>query len=251
MTAGPTAIEDTSVSAHLHPLAAFPVKFLDDLLSGKMPPFGQTVPATSSQPGESNPLPLRQQAHYGMQQMTGRMTGSLERVRDWLQQWIQSSADTLRVYVNQYPPLAAFLFTLLVLSAVPISVYVLSGLATLAIFLTIALVGVSLVEGFILLTGGGILMAVLGGIALFTTMGFAVVGSIYLSYRGGCFLASNMWQASSQIGGQFKEAAQRVGQTIQQQAPRRQPPYDGPGCALRGGMAGDIGAGASDGASSS
>lgn len=248
MTAGPTVVEDAPASEHLHSLAAFPVKFLDNLLSGKMQPFGQT-PSTSNQPSETNPSPFRQQAQYGMQHMTGQMTGSLERVRDWLQQWIQNSADTLRVYVNQYPPLAAFLFTLLVLSAVPVSVYVLFGLVTSAIFLTIALVGFSFVEGFILLTSGGILMAILSGIALFTTIGFAVISSIYLSYRGGCFLASNIWQASSQIGGQFKEAAQRVGQTMQSPHQQQQP-YSSSGYTQSGGMQGGIGAGVS-GASSS
>lgn len=154
-----------------------------------------------------------------MQQVSGQMTGGLERMRDWLQQWIQNAADTLRVYVNQYPPLAAFLFTLLVLSAVPVSVWVVFGLVTSAIFLTIALVGFSLVEGFILLTSGGILVAILGGIGLFTTIGFAVITAVYLGYRGSCFLASNLWQTGSQIGGQVREAAQRVGGQMQQQMP--------------------------------
>lgn len=119
-------------------------------------------------------------------QLGGQVANSFERVREWLQQWIQNSADTLRVYVNHYPPLAAFLFTLLVLSAVPVSVYVIFGLVTATIFLTVALVGFSIVEGFILLISGGILMTILGGVALFTTISFAVVSSIYASYRGGC-----------------------------------------------------------------
>lgn len=163
------------------------------------------------------------QQHFGsssspftgtMHQMTGQMSGGLERMRDWLQNWIQNAADTLRVYVNQYPPLAAFLFTLLVLSAVPLSVYVIFGLVTSAIFLTIALVGFSMVEGFVLLTSGGILMTILGGIALFTTVGFTVISTIYLGYRASRYVGSNIWQAGGQISGQVKEAAQRAGQSI-------------------------------------
>ena len=158
-----------------------------------------------------------QPGQYGqtMQQMQGQMTGGLERMREWLQQWIQNSADTLRVYVNQYPPLAAFLFTLLILSAVPVSVYVVFALVTSGILLTIALIGFSCVEGFILLTSGGILMAILGGIALFTTIAFSIVGAMYVGYRGACFVAQNLWQ----VGGQVKESVQRgVGQ-MQQQMP--------------------------------
>lgn len=169
------------------------------------------------------------QQPYGtptMQQVQGQMTGGLERMRDWLQNWIQNTADTLRVYVNQYPPLAAFLFTLLVLSAVPVSVYVIFGLVTSAIFLTIALVSFGLVEGFILLTSGGILMSLLGCIGLFTTIGFSVVSSIYLGYRGCSFVASNVWQA----GGQMKESMRS---SMQQQ----------PGSGYQGGLSGGLSSG--------
>lgn len=176
--------------------------------------------------GTSTQQPHQQQLPYGVQQTMhhaqGQMTSGLERVRVWLQHWIQNAADTLRVYVNQYPPLAAFIFTLLVLSAVPVSVFVIFGLITSAIFLSIALIGFSFVEGFILLTSGGVLMAILGGIGLCTTIGFAVISAIYLSYRGGCYLATNLWEAGGQIGGQMKEAAQRVGQSMQQNMPSQQ-----------------------------
>ena len=193
--------------------ASFPVKFLDTLLSGNMQPFGHQPSSGTGSPGEGA-SGMRYQAQQTMHQMTGQMQGGLERMRDWLQNWIQNAADTLRVYVNQYPPLAAFLFTLLVLSAVPVSVYVIFGLVTSVIFLTIALIGFSFVEGFILLTSGGIFMAILGGIALFTTIGFAMVSAVYTSYRGGYFLASNLWQAGGQFSGQVREAAQRVGQSM-------------------------------------
>lgn len=199
---------------------------LDILLSAMQSPFTSTQPPT----GQYGSAP-------SMQHMQGQMTGGLERMRDWLQNWIQNTADTLRVYVNQYPPLAAFLFTLLVLSAVPVSIYVLFGLVTSAIFLTIALIGFSFVEGFILITSGGILMAILGGIGLFTTIGFAVISSIYLGYRGFSFLMTNVWQASGQFGGQMKEAAQRM-----------QPSgYQG---GMGGGVSGGISGGTSGAASS-
>jgi uncharacterized membrane protein YgcG len=206
---------------------------LDFLLSTMQSPF-----TTQQQPG----MQSGQFGNQSMQQVQGQMTGGLERMRDWLQNWIQNTADTLRVYVNQYPPLAAFLFTLLVLSAVPVSVYVVFALVTSAIFLTIALVSFSLVEGFILLTSGGILMAILGGIGLFTTIGFAVVSSIYLGYRGFSFLASNVWQAGGQIGGQMKEAAQRMQQPGGYQSGQG-------GSSGLGGISGSVGA--SGGATSS
>lgn len=184
-----------------------------DMSTGMQSPFS-TSPAGTQQQSSMG-------GQYGggpgqtMQQVSGQMTGGLERVRDWLQQWIQNAADTLRVYVNQYPPLAAFLFTLLVLSAVPVSVFVIFGLVTSSLFLTIALVGFSMVEGFILLTSGGILMSILGCIALFTTIGFAVISVIYLGYRGSSFLASNIWQAGGQLGSQVRDVAQRAGQQMQ------------------------------------
>lgn len=207
-TTGATTTTVTSTSTPV-------TKKVVDMSSGMQSPFS-TSPAGATQQQPS----MGGAGAYGapgqtMQQVSGQMTGGLERVRDWLQQWIQNAADTLRVYVNQYPPLAAFLFTLLVLSAVPVSVFVIFALVTSAIFLTISLVGFSMVEGFILLTSGGILMSVLGCIALFTTIGFAVISVIYLGYRGSSFLASNLWQAGGQLGSQVRDVAQRAGQQMQ------------------------------------
>lgn len=182
-------------------------------VSFDMQPFS-SQPTTSY--GQQQPYG---QTQHTMQQMSGNVASGMERARDWLQNCIQNCSDNMRVYVQQYPPLAAFLFTLVVLSAVPVSVYVLFGLVTSAIFLTIAFIGFSLVEGFILLTSGGILLTVLGGIALFTTVGFSVIFAIWASYRGGSMLVSNVWQGSGQISGQLREAAQRVSSSMQQQTP--------------------------------
>lgn len=186
-------------------------KLLNTLL---MQPFGsqQASSVSHGAPGDTGCHP----GSHTIQQVSGQMQGGLERMLDWLQNWIQNTADTLRVYVNQYPPLAAFLFTLLVLGALPVSAYVVFNLITGGIFLTIAFIGFALVQGFILLSTGGILLAVLGTLALFTTMGFAMVSAVYLSYRGGCYVACNLWQAGGQISSQMKEAAQRVGQSMQQ-----------------------------------
>lgn len=189
----------------------FPTKFLNKIL---MQPFGSQSQTSSSSP-MSHDVTGRYPGSQTLQQVSGQMQGGLERMREWLQNWIQNTADTLRVYVNQYPPLAAFLFTLLVLSALPVSAYVIFNLITSGIFLTIAFIGFAIVQGFILLSTGGVLLAILGTIALFTTMGFAMISAIYLSYRGGCYVAGNLWQAGGQIGSQMKEAAHRVGQSMQ------------------------------------
>lgn len=141
----------------------------------------------------------------------------VEKVRNWAQNTLKNTTSTVRQYVTQYPPLAAFLFTLLLLSAVPVSIFVVFGLSTTVFFLTIALIGFSAVEGTILITTGGILLAVLSGIALFTTCTFGFLALCYMGYRGTCSACSQLWQGASYIGSKVQESTQSMMQPSQQQ----------------------------------
>ena len=153
--------------------------------------------------GAESPPPQKatagQHSSQTMQQMQEKLQGKPEQKYSRLRQWIQNSVDTLRVNANQHPPLAAFLFILLVLSAVPVSVFVGFALVTSGIFLAIALIGFAMVEGFVILTSGGILIAILGTIALFTTATFAFIGMIYLAYRSGRLVTQKLWQKDDYV----------------------------------------------------
>jgi len=168
-------------------------------LLSSMQPFSQSQP--------------QQQGSYGQQQTFQRTQeglGSwLEKVRDCTQNCIQNTTETMRVYVNKYPPLAAFLFTLMILSVVPISVYVFFGLVTSAIFLTIALISFSVVEGFILLSTGGILLMALGTIGLFSSVAFVLISGVYLSWRGGSALFGQVWESAQNVGGPMAQRMQQ------------------------------------------
>ena len=155
---------------------------------------------------------VRQQAAHSAQQMSRVASTKVGQARSWIIGSINISADKLRDYVNRYPPLAAFLFTLLVLSAVPLGIFVLFALISFSIFLSIALIGFGVVEGFFLMTGGAILMAVLGGIALVTTIGFAWVAFIYAFYRGG----SNILNRFSESAGRLSQRTQETIRQMQQ-----------------------------------
>lgn len=178
--------------------------------------------STNSAPSTYSPKYLkkvmeqfRSQAGQQVHQMSQQASTNVERARNWLIDSIQSAADTLRDYVNRYPPLAAFLFTLLVLSAVPIGVFVLFGLISSSIFLSIALVGFGMIEGFCLMAGGAVLMTTLGGIGLVTTIAFAWVAVIYAFYKGG----SSMFGRISEGAGYISQRTQETLQQMQQQQP--------------------------------
>ena len=134
----------------------------------------------------------------------------VEKARNWIQNVLKNSTDTIRQYINQYPPLAAFLFTLLLLSALPVSAFVVFGVSTTVFFLSIALIGFSVVEGTILITSGGILLAVLSGIALFTTCTFGFLALCYMGYRGSCAACCQLWQGASYISSKVQEQSQSM-----------------------------------------
>lgn len=138
--------------------------------------------------------------------------GIFERMRSWLQYSIENSADFTRRYVNQYPPLAAYLFTLMALSAIPVSMYTVFAFISSAVLITIAVVGFSIIEGTILLASGGLLLTVLGTITFFTTLAFGFFGFVWLGYRAFSGVFGTMWQGASSI-------TSTVGQKLSEQMP--------------------------------
>ncbi len=169
----------------------------------------------SQQPSSSSSSPSSQ---FSMPSGLQNLQSQIDRSRVWVQQNLRQATDTLRQYINQYPPLAAFLFTLLVLSAVPVSVFVVFGVTTAVFFLSVALIGFSVVEGTILITSGSVLLAVLAGIGLFTTCAFGFIGLCYMGYRGTCAACGQLWQGASYVGTKVQEQAQYM-QPSQQQQP--------------------------------
>lgn len=138
----------------------------------------------------------------------------LSNMSNWLVNCIQNSADTLRVYVNNYPPLAAYLFTLLVMSSVPISIYLIFGLVSALVLFSIASVGFAIVEGFMLFTGGGILLAVLGTIAFVVSIFFGWISLFYIGYRIFVVTGSRIWENLPPV----QQYAQSAMHSIQQSA---------------------------------
>jgi hypothetical protein len=169
--------------------------------------FGQK--SSTSSPSYTQPQQPQPQAQpFSMPSSLQNLQAQIDRSRLWIQQNLRQSTETLRQYINQYPPLAAFLFTLLVLSAVPVSVFVVFGVTTAVFFLSVALIGFSVVQGTILITSGSVLLAVLTGIGLFTTCAFGFFGVCYMGYRGGCAACCQLWQGASYVGSKVQEQAQ-------------------------------------------
>lgn len=123
----------------------------------------------------------------------------------WLQSSIENSADFLRRYVNQYPPLAAYLFTLMALSAIPVSMYAVFAFISSAVLVTIAVIGFTIIEGTILLASGGLLLTVLGTITFFTTLAFGFIGFVWLGYRAFSGVFGSVWQGASSITQKISE----------------------------------------------
>ena len=180
---------------------------------GKSSSSSQQQPQTGSTSASSTYIP----GQYSMPQGFQNVQSQVERARNWVQSSLKNVTENLRKYVTQYPPLAAFLFALILLSAIPVSIFVVFGVSTAVFFLTIALIGFSAVEGTILITSGGILLAVLSGIALFTTCTFGFLALCYMGYRGTCSACSQLWQGASYISSKVQEQTQSMMMPQQQQ----------------------------------
>lgn len=145
----------------------------------------------------------------------GALSSLWSSARDWLQFSIGNSSEFMRRYVNQYPLLAGYLFTLMTFSAIPVSVYATFGLVSSFVLLSIALVGFAAVEGVILLASGGLLLTVLGTIAFFTSLGFGFLGVTWLGYRSFKAVFGRVWEGAGYV-------SSTVGQKIQEAMPPMQ-----------------------------
>lgn len=110
----------------------------------------------------------------------------LDRLKQRIIRLFSHLTDMIRIYVNRYPPLAAFLFTLIVLSSIPVSIFIGFGMISLICTLTATLVGFGVVEGVLLISGGSFLLFILGTIFLITLVGFLWGYAAYLLYCAGC-----------------------------------------------------------------
>lgn len=172
--------------------------------------FGQKSQTQTSSGSSTSPSSTYVPGQYSMPQGFQGVSSQVERVRNWAQSTLKNGTEFIRQYVTQYPPVAAFLFTLLLLSVVPVSIFVVFGLSTTIFFLTIALIGFSAVEGTILITSGGVLLAILSGIALFTTCTFGFLALCYMGYRGTCSACCQLWQGASYISSKVQEQTQSM-----------------------------------------
>ena len=143
---------------------------------------------------------IRHQVSGQTQDLHQRASHQFEHLRNWLTRNLLHLASTLREYANTYPPFAAFLFSLIVLSAIPVGIYLAFAVCTSVAVLTLALLGFVVVEGAMLICSGGLLLAILGCIAFFTTVLFAFISLFYAGYRVALTLFDRVYQVGSSFG---------------------------------------------------
>lgn len=144
---------------------------------------------------------LRQQVQNQAQDVQSRAQSTISQAQDWLNRNCQQCYSNMRELANRYPPVAAFLFTLIALSAIPVSIFAIFAVVSSAVVLTIALVGFSVVEGTMLAAGGGLLLLVLSGVGIFSVITFAFVSFVYVGYRAGYTIINQIWQKTNQMSG--------------------------------------------------
>ena len=136
-------------------------------------------------PMESTILQAQQQAKKTIEEYKFSAKERIEKARGVVSRIIEYSTDVVRAYINRSPLAAAFLFILLALSTIPLSVFVVFALSSTAFTLSCAVVGFSMFEGTCLMIGAGVLLFVLAGIAVLTTLAFLWGYGMYLTYYAG------------------------------------------------------------------
>ncbi len=149
------------------------------------------------------------QQQYGQQQHGASW---MTNITNWMQGSLQNSSEFMRRYVNQYPLLAGYLFTLMAFSAVPVSIYTIFGLVSAIVLLSIALIGFAAIEGTILLASGGLLLTVLGTITFFSTLGFGFVAFVWLGFKSFRMVFGRVWEGAGYV-------TSTVGQKLQESMP--------------------------------
>ena len=153
---------------------------------------------------------VQQKAQKTIEEYQSNTRDMLEKSRQWFSTSISNITDTVRLYISKYPPVAAFLFILIVLSSIPISIFTIFVISTAVCTLSVALVGFSIVEGTFLVTGGGILLFVLAGVSVCTVLGFLWGYGMYLTYCASCKAFSACRRGASAVSGKVSETAQSL-----------------------------------------
>jgi len=160
-----------------------------------------------------------EQVQHTTKQTSRAMTNRFRNIIDYMQGMMQNMGDTLRIYVNRYPPLAAFLFTLLIFSAIPITMFLIYVATTVAVTFSTATIGVVVVEGALLALGAGALLTVLFVITAVTGVGFSWLFSFWLAYRSAYVLFSKVSSGTSSltdvVSGHIKPVLQSTGEQLQ------------------------------------
>jgi hypothetical protein len=152
---------------------------------------------------------VQEQAKHAIQEYQASSREYMERTRTWLSNLIQNASDTVRIYVNRYPPLAAFLFILLVLASIPVSIFTIFIVATSIGTLSVALLGFSVVEGTMFVTSGGILLLVLAGVLVCSIIGFFWGYGAYLTYCATCKCMGTFKRGATAVTSKLGETAQQ------------------------------------------
>jgi hypothetical protein len=132
-------------------------------------------------------------------------TGKAHSLMSWCQSNARYVADTIRVYGQRHPPLAAYLLTLFALSSIPLTIFLIFSMSSAFVFLSIAFIGFSMAEGTMLAIGSGILLFVVGGIGLFTSIAFFWIALAWYSFKGFRYAFSKVNQGVSQVATNVKQ----------------------------------------------
>ena len=95
--------------------------------------------------------------------------------------------ETIRTYTARYPPLAAFLVTVVATSAVPVGIFSVFTLGSFGCLLTVAVIAVGLLQGGVLAVSGTALAAALVGCLFLSAVlvaGLAVAWTVLYFVRG-------------------------------------------------------------------
>jgi hypothetical protein len=126
------------------------------------------------------------------------------------QERVYQLGDWARVYVNQYPPLAAFCFSLVILSVIPVSLYILYAAISIGATLSVAFIGFLLIVSTLLLGGAGVLVCVLGVVAAITGVGFSWLIALWMAYKGGSIFLCRATEKASILSKSLRHQAQDI-----------------------------------------
>lgn len=145
---------------------------------------GRLLQGEAAARSTSGALETPHEAGWHASAWTAILHGRLGEARAAAAEAIGPIAAAVRSYAARYPPLAAFLYMLLLLGAIPTSAFAIFAIASSLSLLAAFLVGFALIQGLILAVSGTILLAALGSIFLLTALSFGAASFAYLCLVG-------------------------------------------------------------------